>query len=110
MRARMGRTLVERHDNVRTEILLDLHRALWTDECRRTVEVILEVDSLFGDLPQLGQGEDLEAPTVREYWSFPAHELVQTALSGDHLFPGSNVKMIGISKNHLGTQFLKLEG
>jgi len=52
----------------------------------------------------------LEAPTVREYWSFPAHELVQTTLSGDHLFPGSNVKMIGISKNHLGTQFLKLEG
>ena len=103
MCAWMRRTLVESHDDVRTEILLDLHRTLRTNECRRTVEVILEVDSLLGNLPQLGQGENLEPPAICEYRSLPAHELVQTALSGDDLFAGSNVKMVGISKNDLGT-------
>src|SRR5215207_5935256 len=101
MCAWMGRALVERHDDVRTEILLDLHRTLRANECRRTVEVILEIDSLLGNLPQLGQRENLEPPAIREYRSLPAHELVQTALSSDDLFAGSNVKMVGISKKDL---------
>ena len=106
----MGRTFVESHDDVRTKIPLNLHRALRTDECRRAVEVILKVHSLLGNLPQPGQGEDLKTPAIGKYRSLPAHEFVQTALPGDHLFSGPNVKMIGISKNDLGTEFVKFRG
>ena len=92
-----------------SKIPLNLHRTLRADHCRRPVEMILKVDSLLRNLPQLGKGENLKTPAVCKYRSVPAHEFVQTALSGDHLLAGSNVKMIGISKNDLGTELLELD-
>ena len=55
---------VKRHDNIRTEILLDRDRFFRGEAMGRTVEMRPEGDPLFVDFPQLVQREDLKPAGV----------------------------------------------
>ena len=70
------------------------------------INVATEGDTLLRHLPCIGEREDLEASTIRQYRSSPAIELLQPSGSPQNLRPGSQVEMIGIAEDNLRTHFL----
>ena len=104
MRARMRRALVESHDDIRPERVLDFHRGLGTDETRAAVEVVLEMRPLLGNATQLREGKNLEATTVGEDRTIPPHELVQPAQLADDVQPRTHEKMVGVAEDNLRLQ------
>ena len=69
-----------------------------------------EGDALLLDLPQGGQGEDLEAAGVREDGAVPADELVEAAHLPHHLIAGAQVEVIGVGELDLAAHFLQVVG
>ena len=101
MRARMRRALVESHDDIRTERVLDFHRGLGADETRTAIEMILKMGPLLRDTAQLRQGKNLETTAVGQNRTIPAHELVQAADLADDVEPRTHEKMVGIAEDDL---------
>ena len=67
-------------------------------------------DALLGDLPQAGQGENLEAAGVREDGTVPVHEPVQAAHLPHHVVAGAQMQVIGVGQLDLAAQIVKVEG
>jgi hypothetical protein len=78
-RSREGDALIERHDNIGTQCLFDLHRCFWGDEMRRTVEMGLKTHAFIRHLAQLRQAEYLITAAVRQNRPGPAGERVEAA-------------------------------
>src|SRR5947207_2741632 len=74
---------------------------------RRAIQVRAEIHSVFGDLAQAAEAEDLESARVGEQGPLPAHEPVQSAQIADDLVTGTQIKMVSISQNNLRAQFLQ---
>ena len=103
-----GRTLVERHDDVRPQGLLDLHRALGGEEPAAPVEVRLEARALLGDLSVLGEAVDLESAGVREQRPVPGHEPVQPSERANELLPRAEHQVVGVREDDLRAQRLEI--
>ena len=63
----------------------------------------LKTHSLVRNLAHLGQAENLISAAVGQDRSVPAHESVQTAEVTYQFVARTQVKMIGIAKQHLTT-------
>jgi hypothetical protein len=88
---RIRRALVERHDDVGAERLLDLDRALGVSSSGRAVDLAREAHAAVGDLG-LRQREHLEAAAVGEDRSVPAHERVQPPSFATSSSPGRSAR------------------
>ena len=97
---RVRRALVERHDDVGAERVLDLDRALGRELDRRAVDLALEAHAAVGDLG-LRQREHLEAAAVGEDRAVPAHERVQAAELRHELLAGPQREVIGVREHDL---------
>ena len=73
-----GGALIEDHGNVGTKGGLDLHALFRGEESRRAIEVVLEVDPLFGDPAGFGEGPDLESSRVGKDGTIPGAEAVKS--------------------------------
>lgn len=104
-RAGVGGALVERHDNIRAEIALDLHHAFGRENVPRTVNVRLELNAVLADAPQPGQAEHLKAAAVRQQRPRPALKSVQAARVRDQIFAGAQVQVIGVPQNKRKADF-----
>ena len=82
------RALVEGHDDVGTQLLLDLDGSLRREAVERAVDVRLEDRALLVQATQVPQAKDLEAAAVGEDRVRPAHEAVQPAQRGDDIGRG----------------------
>src|SRR5262249_42236749 len=69
--------LVEGHDHVRAELLLDGDGHLRGQAALAAVDVGAEGDPVLVQAAQVGQAEDLEAAGVGQDGAVPAHEAVQ---------------------------------
>jgi hypothetical protein len=81
---------------VRAEVLLDLHRPFGREEVGGPVDVALEADALFVQLPQRGEGEDLVPAAVGEEGSFPPREPVEAAEPGDERVAGPEHQVVRV--------------
>ena len=63
--------------------------------------MILKMDALFRDLPQLCQRENLEATGIGKNRPRPLHERMEPAEVPHDLHAGPDEKVIGISENDL---------
>ena len=70
----------------------------------------VEADALFLYLPQLGQGEYLEAAAVGEDGAIPVHELVQAAQLLYQGVPRADMEVIGVGQLHLTADIFKVPG
>ena len=93
--------LVEGHGYVAAEVGLYAHALLRAHEDVPPVYVGVEAHAVLAYLPQLGEGENLEASAVREYRAVPGHEFVQPAEGFDELVAGPDVQMIGVRELYL---------
>ena len=96
--------LVERHDDVRSQQPLNLHRAFGAQHVAGAVEVRLEDDPLLAALGEVGQAHHLIAATVGEDRAAPAHEAVQAAQPIDPLGTGAQHEVIGVAKNDVSAR------
>ena len=71
-----------------------------------SIDVTTEGDALLRHLPRISERKDLEASTIRQYRSSPAIKLLQSSGSPQHVRPGSQVEVIGITEDNFRTHFL----
>ena len=69
-----------------------------------------EGDALLLDLPQGGQGEDLEAAGVREDGAVPADEFMEASHLPHHLVARAQVEVIGVGELDLAAHLLQIVG
>ena len=100
--------LIERHDDIRAEAHLHLHRHLRRKELLRAVDMRAERHAFLRDLAQIAEAEHLEPAAVREDCTIPVHELVQAARLADELHTGPQEQMIRIRENDASTEILEL--
>jgi len=103
--ARVRQALVEDHCNVGADHLLHRHRLLGAKKEFVTVQMGVESATLFGELAHLCEREDLKPSGVGENRTVTAHEIVKSPGSCQHLSPGTEHQMIGITENHLSFEF-----
>ncbi len=101
-RAVSARAFVERHDDVRAEQPLDLHRALGGEHVLAAVDVAAKLHAFLGQLAQLGKAHHLIAAAVGQDRARPVHELVQAAEPRDALGAGAQHEVIGIAEDDVG--------
>ena len=65
------RAVVEGHDDVRAELMLDVDGELRREKVRGAVDVGLEGDAVVGDLAQVAEAEHLKAAGVGEHRAIP---------------------------------------
>ena len=68
------RALVEGHDDVRTQVQLDLHAELGAEEMRAAVEMGAEFNAVVGDPVQVAQRKHLETRRCRSAMRRPSPE------------------------------------
>ena len=76
----------------------------------RPVDVGGEGDPLLLDVPQLGQGEHLEAAAVRQDGALPAGEFAYAPQLFHDLVPGPQVQVVGVAQLHLAVQVFQVVG
>jgi len=121
MRRITTRTLIERHDDIRTECLLDFHDGFRREEVFRSISMRTKMHSLFSDfyerfftairifreiflLHLAPEREYLESSTICEDRKRMSHESMESTEFSDHLMTGLEVCMIGIHKRYLSTR------
>ena len=100
MRVGQPHDVIEHHRHVAAERLLDGHRPLGRKGHQSAVDVRPEDRFLLGHFDQMGEAIELEAAAVGQDRPFPAHEAVQSAQGGNHLFAGPQREMVGVAQDH----------
>ena len=67
----------------------------------RPVKMGLERDSLFSDLSQFVEAENLIASAVGKDRVGPVHEFMQSAQRADQVVPRPEIEVVGITKDNL---------
>ena len=101
---RVADWLVEGHDDVRADGVLNLNGGFGGEEVLRSVYVRAEGDAVVSDLEEGGEAEDLIAAAVGEGGAGPAHEGGEAAGLFDELEAGAEVEVIGIGQDDLGAE------
>src|SRR5258706_1324434 len=100
-RARVRRTIVEDHGNVRSEQALNLHGFPGSEEEQRSIEVGTELNSMCLDFPDAGQTEDLESAAVGQNRTGPTDKSMEAAGSADDVQTWPDMKVISVAQNNL---------
>jgi hypothetical protein len=101
------RAFVEGHGDVSAEGDLNINGMLGSKRVRTPVEVRAKAHTVFRNLAQRVEREDLESAGVGEQGARPAYEFVQAAHAANGLMAGPQVKVIGIAENDLRAEGLK---
>ena len=77
-RAWVGCANIERQDDVRAQLRLDLHDAFRRKHVRRAIQVRLKSCAVLAQFAQVAQAKDLEAAAIGKYGPIPVRKRVQT--------------------------------
>src|SRR3972149_645929 len=80
-----GRTLIEGHDDVSTQLLLNLDDTLRCEEMLAAIDMRTEQDAFIAYLAQVTQAEDLKPTAIGDQYPVPGHETVQSTQLLDDL-------------------------
>ena len=107
-RQRARSALVERHDDVGAELLLDAHRERGREHVARAVVHRAELDALVAHHARALEAEHLEPAGVGEDRPVPAHEPVQAAVRGDDVRARAEVQVVGVAEDDLRAELPQL--
>ncbi len=105
--AGVGDALVERHHDVRTEVLLDGNGPGRIEIDLLAADFVAEEYAVFSD-SFLRQGKYLETTRIGQDRPFPGHEAVQAAGFFYEAFSWLEMQMVGVAENDLGSGFMDL--
>src|SRR5947208_13981976 len=107
---RISEAIVEYHHDVGAETLLDFNRCLRTEEMTAPIQVRLELDAVFADVPQRAEAEYLISAAIRQYRPVPSHESMQAAEPRDRFITRTQEQVIGIAEKNLNVELAELFG
>ncbi len=99
--AGVGCTLVECHDDIRSDHTLDVHHAFRGEGVFGAVDMALEGHTFFLDFAPVRERMYLVPAAVGQDRALPAVEFVQTARFLQHLQTGPEVQVVGIAEANL---------
>lgn len=102
--------LVERHNDIRPQRALYLHRLFGREEVLRAVYKTVELHPLVGNPAQGGKRKHLKSAAVREYGAVPVHKPVQPARTLDKFVTRTEIKVISVGKQYLRPRGFHLFG
>jgi hypothetical protein len=105
---RQPHALVERHDDVGAEVVLDADRVLGPQEVVDPVDRAAEADPVVGHLDQIGEREDLEAAGIGQPGLVPRREAVEAAEVADDLVTRPKEQVVGVGEDDLRAHLLEL--
>mmetsp|Transcript_2869 Transcript_2869/g.6867 ORF Transcript_2869/g.6867 Transcript_2869/m.6867 type:complete len:428 (+) Transcript_2869:2187-3470(+) len=91
--------VVQRHDDVGSNLVLQLDRLLRSQQHLATIGGGLERNTFFGDVGKLQQRDHLETPAVRQNRSPPPHEIMEPSQFIQQLCAGTESKMIRVAQD-----------
>src|SRR3990170_418802 len=94
--------MVEGHRDIAAQLPLDFHGALRRERAGGSIDVALELHSMFADAAQSLKREHLEATRVGQHRPVPGGEPVQTTHLLDHRLTGPEVQMVSVAQDYLG--------
>ena len=95
------RAVIECHDDVSPEIVLDLHGPLGREFDLRAIDNRLENNAVIAEQRGVGQRPGLKAARIGEDRAVPLHEGVDTTERGDEFIAGTEHQMPRIVENDL---------
>ena len=101
-----GRTLIKCHHYVSAYRTLYIHHPFRCEEMFRTVDVRPEPRPFFCQLAVGRQRKHLKASAVGKNRALPAVELVETSGFFKNLDSGTEIEMIGVSKDNLSLDII----
>src|SRR5665811_2115004 len=105
--------MVELHHDVRTEDQLEVDHGFRRHRPAAAVDMRGECYAVLSHRVVVGQAEYLEAATVGQDRSIPAHERVDATSFTNHIDAGTKHQVIGICQDDLRSRaanFIRLEG
>ncbi len=102
------RTFIESHDNVRTQVFLDLDGTFGGQAFHGTVNMRFESHPIFVNFSHICKGENLKAARVGQHRFVPLHELVQPTHFCDKLIPRAQEKVVGVREDKRSIQLFQL--
>ena len=98
-RAIMKFDIIQKHDVVGVQV--------WREQMFRAVQVRTKAHAFIGNFSQLGKTENLEASGIGKNGAIPRHKFVEASHPPDQLMARTQIKMVGITKNDFGAEFLE---
>ena len=99
--SRIRGALIQLHDDVSPDELLDAHVLFGSPEDASAVIDALELNAVIGELHRISKAEHLEAPRICEHGPRVVHESVNTARFGHHVRARAQGQMVGVRQYHL---------
>ena len=104
------RALIELHDDIGADLLLDAHIVLGCPTVLAAVYDRREVDPVGIELERVCQREDLETAAIGEDGFIPAHELMDAAGAFDDVGSRAVVEMVGVGEDDLRPELFERVG
>ena len=102
---RILNAFIEDHNDVRAQCQLNLDRAFRREEMRGAVQVRSKPYPILSHPRQAFKAHHLEPAAICQNGTRPGHEPVQPPCFAHDFVAGAQVKMIGVSQQHLDAQF-----
>ena len=100
-------TLVELHDNVGAQLLLDVHVVF-----RRPTDFVTIIDgseryAVVIELARVLKGKDLESTRIGEHWAIVGTKLMEATRLGNQICARAHCQVVGVRQHDLRTDFLQ---
>ena len=103
-----GRTFIKCHRDRRRQIRLNLHTLFRSHKNLSSVNMGIEVYTLFLNLSESGKRKHLESTGISKDRLVPGHKFVQSAKLFHYLISRTHMQMISIRQFHLCSDFFKI--
>lgn len=100
--------VIQLHYHIRTNIILNLHRAFRGQHQHLLGVRVLEFHTLLGDLRQCDQRHHLKSTRIGQQCVRPAHKIVQSTSLLHNLLTRSHAEVVGVAQKHSTASLLHL--
>ena len=107
---RIGRALIELHDDIRAQLLLDLHVRFGGPANLRAIVDRLEREPIFIELQRIGERKNLEPAAIGEDRTGIVHERMKPARLFDKIRTRPKRKMVRVRQDDLRADLMERLG
>ncbi|OGJ59522.1 hypothetical protein A2881_01570 [Candidatus Peribacteria bacterium RIFCSPHIGHO2_01_FULL_55_13] len=100
--------MVEAHDDVAPELVLDVHRRLRIQPVLASIHMRTECHAGIVNRADPGHGKDLVAAAIREDRLLPVDEMMQPSCLGHRVFSGMQMQMVRVAQQDLRAEREKI--
>ena len=96
-------TFIKCHHNIRSDVLLNFHGNFRRNKMFCTIFRILKFYTIFGNFSKMSQRKYLKSTRISQNRLIPIHPTVNSTEISNSFCSGSQIKVIRVRQNNLGT-------